>query len=139
VQTLQRLQKDARFDTIVLSLQHLRSQPDVNQIVQFIASEIIQTLELGDVRANFRIISAGGFFGHAKGLFTTFLYTNPTLGYLAPRASLDQFHHIFKKGHLAKPLILILDEFDAHLKKRSVGWLMFSGTSMSADSIKRIK
>ena len=112
-QTLQRLQKDARFDTIVLSLQHLRSQPDVNQIVQFIASEIVQTLELGDVRANFLSGSAGGFFGHVKGLLTSFLYTNPTLGYLAPRASLDQFHHIFKKGHLAKPLILILDEFDA--------------------------
>lgn len=37
---------------------------------------------------------------------------NPNLAYLAINATLDQFDDIFKKGHLKKPLILILDEFD---------------------------
>ncbi|MGB0388455.1 MAG: AAA-like domain-containing protein [Ardenticatenaceae bacterium] len=112
-QTLYQLQKEDRFDTIALSLQHLRNQPDINKIVQFLATSIIQKLDLGDVSANFLSGREGGFFGKAKGLLTTFLDINPTLGYLAVNATLDQFHEIFRKGHLKKPLILILDEFDA--------------------------
>ncbi len=95
-QTLHRLRREDHFDTMALSLQHLRSQPDVNKIVQSIASEIVQRLGLADVQTNFLADD-----GHS------------TLAHLAVHGSLDQFHHIFKKGHLQKPLILILDEFDA--------------------------
>ena len=116
-QTLQQLRLDSRFDTVMLNLEDLRDETDVNKIVQFLATEIIQTLELGDVRANFLSGGQGGFFGRVTGLLTAFLNTNPTLGYLAVNCSLDQFHHIFKKGHLKKPLILILDEFDALSKE----------------------
>jgi hypothetical protein len=112
-QTLQQLQLDERFDAIAISLQHLKNEPYVNKIVQFIATEIIRKLGLGDVRANFLSGGEGGFFGLAKGVITAFLNPNPTLGYLARNTDLSQLHQILRKGHLTKPLILILDEFDA--------------------------
>jgi hypothetical protein len=123
-QVWQRLLNDERFDTISLSLQHLKSQTDVNQIVQFLATEIRRKLDLGDVSANFLSGREGGFFGLLKGLLTTFLNTNPTLGYFALNTDLSQFDQIFKKGHLKKPLILILDEFDTLSEEVISGLLM---------------
>jgi hypothetical protein len=92
-QTLYRLQKEERFDTIVLSLQHLKSQSNVDKVVQSIALSIVQKLGISEVKVRIPQV--------------------PQLGDFSAGMSLDQFHHLFRKEHLAKPLILILDEFDA--------------------------
>ena len=111
-QTLYQLQKKERFDTIALSLQHLQSQTDVDKVVQDIAISIVQKLGIEEVKVNIPLPTRVGLLGRAERLLS-YLPLAPRLGGFAAGMSLDQFHHLFKKDHLAKPLILILDEFDA--------------------------
>ncbi|MDM8560959.1 AAA-like domain-containing protein [Candidatus Parabeggiatoa sp. HSG14] len=73
------LKQDTQFETVILPLQHLCNETDVNRVVQLIAQELIEILNLKNLTIN-------------------------TLG---------DFHLLFKQGILGKPLILILDEFDA--------------------------
>ena len=82
VQTVQNLQNPPYaklFDVVVIPLEHLKMQPDVNQVIQSISSEVIDQLGLD----------------------------------MPPTTKLQAFYDIFKRGALKKPLILILDEFDA--------------------------
>jgi len=74
-------------------LQHLKSQSNVEKVVQSIAVSIVQKLGISEVKVH--------------------IPQEPQLGDFSAGMSLDQFHHLFRKEHLAKPLILILDEFDA--------------------------
>ena len=77
-EVLWRLQKDERFDVLKLNLEHLKRTTDVDRIVQKIAQEIAEALDL-DITVRV----------------------------------LDELSTVFKKDVLDKPLILILDEFDA--------------------------
>ena len=113
-QTLQRLQKDARFDTVMLNLEDLRMQPDVNKIVQTMAYEIIKELGLEEIRINNPVGTKDGLLGGALNLLSYLPWRiRPQLSNFFASASLDQFHRLFEKETLNKPLILILDEFDA--------------------------
>ncbi|MDM8560475.1 AAA-like domain-containing protein [Candidatus Parabeggiatoa sp. HSG14] len=73
------LKQNPQFDVIILSLQYIYNVTDVNQVVQLIARELMESLNLKDLTVN-------------------------TLG---------DFHLLFKRENLSKPLILILDEFDS--------------------------
>ena len=113
-QTLERLQKDARFDTVMLNLEDLRMQPDVNKIVQTMAYEIIKELGLEERRINDPVGTKDGLLGGALNLLSYLPWRiRPQLSSFFASASLDQFHRLFEKETLNKPLILILDEFDA--------------------------
>jgi hypothetical protein len=76
---LQTEQQYARFTAAKINLQHLKSQQDVNKVVQAVADEVVKKLALPEVAIQ----------------------------------GVDQFHLIFSRDILKKPLILILDEFDA--------------------------
>jgi len=73
------LKQDTQFDVIILPLQHLCNVTDVNRVVQILAQELIEYLNLEKLTIN----------------------------------TLEDFHLLFKRDTLSKPLILILDEFDA--------------------------
>ncbi|NIM11636.1 MAG: AAA family ATPase, partial [Candidatus Aminicenantes bacterium] len=84
-QILLKLQQEARFDVVVLSLESLKDEENVNDIINTIAEEI----------------------GDRLGKPFTGVHTQ------------KQFQKLFKKGVLDKPLVLILDEFDA-LQKEAI-------------------
>ena len=115
VQTLQRLRKDERFDTVMLNLEDLRLQSNVDKIVQTIAYEIIRELGLEEIRISQPLgTSKGGFSGGVLNMLSYLPFrVRPQLSSFFADASVDQFHRLFEKDILKKPLILILDEFDA--------------------------
>ncbi|MFQ5418938.1 MAG: AAA-like domain-containing protein [Anaerolineae bacterium] len=76
---LWRLQKDERFDVAKINLQTLKSEPDIGNIIRYIANNLSRALKRE----------------------------------IAIPKTLDDFEHIFTPSVLVKPLILILDEFDA--------------------------
>ncbi len=58
VQTLQRLRQEkqfARFDTVVLSFEHLKMEPDVKRVVQFIVRQIARYLGLEAMRTEVKL------------------------------------------------------------------------------------
>ena len=113
-EVLQRLRHDSRFDTVMLNLEDLRNETDVNQIVQIIAAEIIKELGLSEVRIKTSIAARDGFLGGMLNWLSYLpLTAPPQLSSFFASASLAQFHRLFEKETLNKPLILILDEFDA--------------------------
>ena len=79
------LQKDERFDVLKINLEHLKMEEDVNYILSVIGKEILKDLN--------------------KEIISTDSPDSPD--------SPDNFQNIFEKSILDKPLILILDEFDA--------------------------
>ncbi len=79
VLTLRHDKQYENFDVVVRGLEHLKREKNVDSIVEAIAQEIIEDLELE----------------------------------CEPITTLKTFDSVFKKGVLKKPLILILDEFDA--------------------------
>jgi hypothetical protein len=86
----------------------------VNQIVRFIAAEIIKELALEKVRISNPMGTKGGLLGSALNLLSYLpIRVRPPLSHFFASASLSQFHRLFEKETLRKPLILILDEFDA--------------------------
>jgi len=113
-QTLQRLRDDSRFDTVMLNLEDLKDETDVNQIVRFIAAEIIKELGLSEVRIKTPLAARDGLLG---GMLNWLSYlpfrAYPELSSFFAVANVAQFHRLFSKEILNKPLILILDEFDA--------------------------
>ncbi|QTA87566.1 AAA-like domain-containing protein [Desulfonema magnum] len=78
-ETLHRLGKDERFHVLKLELEDLKTTEDTDEIVSYIAEDIIRYLNLKNVRVS----------------------------------TLKEFTRLFGNGVLDKPLILILDEFDA--------------------------
>ncbi|CAN2039816.1 AAA ATPase domain-containing protein [Candidatus Magnetomoraceae bacterium gMMP-15] len=78
-QILWGLQKDEQYDVLKINLEYLKAESDVDGIVESIADEIIERLNLKNIQIK----------------------------------KLKEFHTIFKKGIINKPLVLILDEFDA--------------------------
>jgi len=112
--TLQQLRLDSRFDTLMFNLEDLRDETDVNQIVRLIAADIIKELELEEVRISNPLGTRGGLLGSALNLLSYLpIRVRPQLSNFFASASLSQFHRLFSKEILNKPLILILDEFDA--------------------------
>ncbi len=78
-ETFLKLQKQPRFETVALSLQHLKTTNDVDRVARKIAQELIGKLSLEQATVE----------------------------------TLDDLDRLFTKDVLSKPLILILDEFDA--------------------------
>ncbi|MCP4155152.1 MAG: AAA family ATPase [bacterium] len=79
IQVYQRLKKDPLFDVVPISLERVKDETDVKQILRIVAKKIGERL--------------GKSFDNID--------------------SHEKFQEIFRKDVLDKPLILILDEFDA--------------------------
>ena len=114
-QTLPRLRSDERFDTVMLNLEDLRLQSDVYKIVQTNAYLINEGHGLEEVRISQPLgTSKGRFSGGVLNLLSYLPFrVRPQLSSFFADATVDQFHRLFEKEILKKPLILILDEFDA--------------------------
>ncbi|MEE4358666.1 MAG: AAA-like domain-containing protein, partial [Desulfococcaceae bacterium] len=78
-QILWKLQKDDRFDVLKLNLESLIQVKDTNEIIKYIAEDIIRSLELENIHVD----------------------------------TAKEFAELFRNDVLKKPLVLIMDEFDA--------------------------
>jgi hypothetical protein len=99
-----RLQKDERFDTVVVNLERVKDEANVGTILEIIACKI----------------------GEHLGKNFTGVNTQ------------SKFQEIFKRGVLDKPLILIMDEFDA-MTENAINTVTSSFRSIYIDRTFEIK